>query len=87
MIALGVLSLTCSSAETERSFKTYSWIHDSKRNRLTQDRAKKITYIAHNTKLLCKEPKPDLSDSESESDSELDSDADSERDLIFAFIS
>ena len=33
-IAISILSLPCTSAATERSFNTYSWIHTSKRNRL-----------------------------------------------------
>lgn len=71
-IAVGVLSLPPSSAETERSFKTQSWIHDSKRNRLTTARAGKITYIAHNSKLAHgkkKEQKEPASDSEDDSQS------------------
>jgi len=40
------------SAATERSFSTFAWIHSKKRNRLTSDRAAKITYLAHNWKLM-----------------------------------
>ena len=51
-IALVVLNLPCSTAATERSFKTYSWIHCSKRNRLHNIRTAKLVYISHNIKLF-----------------------------------
>ena len=70
-IAVAILQLPCTSAATERSFSTYGWIHNSKRNRLTADRAGKITYISHNLKLLDKEKviKPEEKEEE-ESDNE-----------------
>lgn len=51
-LAIAILGLPASSAETERSFSTYSFIHTKRRNRLTIDRAGKLMYVAHNQKLL-----------------------------------
>lgn len=51
-IAIAILSLPCTSAATERSFNTYSWIHNAKRNRLSNQRAGKIVYVSHDIKLL-----------------------------------
>lgn len=47
-VAVKFLSLPTTSAACERTFSTYSDIHTKKRNRLTNDRARKIVYIAHN---------------------------------------
>ena len=47
-IATQILNLPCTSAATERSFSTHGWIHSARRNRLTAEKAAKITYIAHN---------------------------------------
>lgn len=51
-IAMRILQLPGSSAGVERSFKTYSNTHTKNRNRLTNDRAGKVVYIAHNSKLM-----------------------------------
>lgn len=51
-LAVAILGLPPSTAATERSFSTYSFIHCKKRNRLTTERAGKLLYIAHNLKLL-----------------------------------
>ena len=51
-VAARILSLPASSAAVERSFSTYSNIHTKKRNRLTNEHASKIVFIAHNLKLL-----------------------------------
>lgn len=53
--AIRILSPPVSSAATERSFSTFSWIHNKKRNRLTNTRAGKITYLACNWKLIHKQ--------------------------------
>lgn len=50
-LAVAILGLPPSSAATERSFSTYSFIHNKRRNRLTIKRAGMLTYIAHNTKM------------------------------------
>lgn len=50
-VAIRILTAPVSSAETERSFKTFSFIHHKRRNRLTTERAGKVTYIAHNWKI------------------------------------
>ncbi|KAI5634309.1 zinc finger BED domain-containing protein RICESLEEPER 2-like [Phthorimaea operculella] len=47
-VAVRILSAPCTSAATERSFSAHSFIHNKIRNRLTTDRAAKITYISHN---------------------------------------
>lgn len=69
-LAVSVLNLPASSAATERSFKTYSWLHNNKTNRLTNERAAKRVYIAHNYKLFKEKNKE--SESESETDSEYE---------------
>lgn len=51
-VATRILSAPISSAATERTNSTYGWIHSNKRNRLTTQRAGKVTYVAHNWKLL-----------------------------------
>lgn len=51
-IAVRILSAPTSSAATERANSTFGWIHNTKRNRLVTKRAGKITYLAHNWKLL-----------------------------------
>lgn len=51
-VAVRILSAPITSAATERSFSTFSWIHNMKRNRLTTQRAGKLTFIAHNWRLL-----------------------------------
>lgn len=56
-IALKILSAPCTSAATERSFSTFSWIHNKRRNRLTTERAGKLTYLSYNWKIKCCEPK------------------------------
>lgn len=53
-IAVAVLELPPTSAATERTFSTNSWIHSSKRNRLTIKRSNIISYIANNSRLLDK---------------------------------
>lgn len=50
-LALKILSAPCTSAATERSFSTFSWIHNKKRNRLTTERAGKLTYLSYNWKM------------------------------------
>lgn len=47
-----ILNLPPTSAATERSFSTYGWIQNAKRNRLTIQRAGKITYISHNMRFF-----------------------------------
>lgn len=51
-LAVAILALPPSSAATERSFSTYAFIHNARRNRLTVRRAGMLTYVAHNLKLL-----------------------------------
>nr|XP_022910916.1 uncharacterized protein LOC111421956 [Onthophagus taurus] len=51
-LAVDILNLPSSTAATERTFSTYGFIHRQRRNRLTVERAGKLTYIAHNYNLL-----------------------------------
>lgn len=50
-IAIAILSAPCTSAATERTFSAQADIHTNKRNKLTTERAGKITYISHNWNL------------------------------------
>lgn len=47
-----IITTPLTSSATERSFKTFGITHSKSRNRLTTGRAGKITYIAHNYKLM-----------------------------------
>ena len=47
-----LLSALVTSAATERTFSVFSWIHNKKRNRLTPERAAKLTFLSYNWKLL-----------------------------------
>ncbi|XP_050310949.1 uncharacterized protein LOC126746653 [Anthonomus grandis grandis] len=47
-LAIDILNLPSSTAASERTFSTYGFIHRQRRNRLTVERAKKLTYVAHN---------------------------------------
>lgn len=51
-VAIKILGAPVTSAATERTFSTFTWIHSKKRNRLTSDKAAKLTYLAYNWKLL-----------------------------------
>ncbi|XP_023319349.1 uncharacterized protein LOC106654530 [Trichogramma pretiosum] len=75
-VAVAILNLPCSSAATERTFSAYGWIHNAKRNRFTAARASKVTYIAHNLKLLNPKKKKDICEleSEEEDDEEIEID-------------
>lgn len=59
-VAVKILSTPATSAATERSFSTFSWIHSKKRNKLTTDRAGKLCTIAHNYKLQQQQIKPKI---------------------------
>lgn len=61
--ALKILSVPATSASVERSFSTFSHIHNKKRNRLNTDRAGKICFIAHNWKLINRRPATEKSSS------------------------
>jgi hypothetical protein len=56
-VAVRILGAPVTSAATERTFSTFSWIHCKKRNRLTTERAGQIAYLSHNWNLLNKTPK------------------------------
>lgn len=51
-VSIKILGTPVTSAATERSFSTFGWIHSKKRNRLTSERAAKMTYLAYNWKLM-----------------------------------
>lgn len=56
-VAIKILGAPVTSAATERTFSTFGWIHSKKRNRLTSERAAKLTYLAYNWKLMHGTPK------------------------------
>jgi len=56
-VEVRILTALCTSAATERAFSTFSWIHSKKRNRLTTERAEKLTYLSYNWKLKNKKVK------------------------------
>lgn len=76
IIAEKILTAPITSAATERSFSTFGNIHTKKRNRLTTERAGKITFIAHNHKLM--NPKRQEETEPSAKRMRLDSDSESE---------
>jgi len=41
-----------SSSAAERNWSTYDFIHNKKRNRLTEDRARDLVYVHSNLRLL-----------------------------------
>lgn len=45
-VAVKSLGAPVTSAATERTFSTFGWIHSKRRNRLTSERAAKLTYLA-----------------------------------------
>lgn len=51
-IAIEILAVPPTSAATERSFSTYSWVHSAKRNRLLTERAGMLTYITQNLRIF-----------------------------------
>jgi len=51
-IALAILEMPPTTATTERSFSTQGFIHLSKQNRLTTERAAKLTFVSHNLKIM-----------------------------------
>ncbi|XP_050500363.1 uncharacterized protein LOC126880510 [Diabrotica virgifera virgifera] len=64
-LAIRFLELPATSAACERSFSSYSGIHTNKRNGLTNTRASKIGYVAHNLKLMAELQPSESSSSES----------------------
>ncbi|CAH1100389.1 unnamed protein product [Psylliodes chrysocephalus] len=46
-VAVKILSISATSASTERTFPTFSAVHTKKKNKLTTRRAIKLTYITH----------------------------------------
>lgn len=50
-VAVRILEIPSSSAASERNWSTFSYIHDKKRNRLTNERVMKLVYIYSNYKL------------------------------------
>ncbi|XP_074100402.1 uncharacterized protein LOC141528314 [Cotesia typhae] len=74
-VAEKILSLPATSAATERSFSTQGWIHSKKRNKLTNERVKKITYISYNMKLFANQKNSRLHDQSELLDSSTDTDS------------
>ena len=57
-IASKILSLPSTTAAVERSFSTYGNIHTAKRNRLSNDTAKKLVFISQNIKYAIESEAP-----------------------------
>lgn len=59
-VAIRILGAPVTSAATERTFSSFAWIHSKKRNRLSSERAAKLTYLSYNWKLMdsLSKPKP-----------------------------
>ena len=53
-MAIKVLAQPTSACSCERSWSTYGFIHDKKRNRLHADRACNLVYVFSNLRLLLK---------------------------------
>ncbi|CAB4430829.1 unnamed protein product [Rhizophagus irregularis] len=52
-VAVRILAIPSSSAASERNWSNFSYIHEKKRNRLTDERVLKLVYIYSNYKLNC----------------------------------
>lgn len=50
-LALQLLSIPASSAQIERVFSNWSYVHSNSRNRLTFERSKKLVHVYHNLKI------------------------------------
>jgi hypothetical protein len=59
-MAIRILMIPSSSAASERNWLAFSYIHDKKRNQLTNEQVMKLVYIYSNYKLIC--PKQESSD-------------------------
>ena len=57
-IACKLLNLPSTTASVERSFSTYANIHTAKRNKLSNDKAKKLVFISQNIKYATKAELP-----------------------------
>ena len=57
-IASKILNLPSTTAAVERSFSTYANIHTAKRNKLSNDRARKLVFISQNIKYATAPDKP-----------------------------
>lgn len=53
-IAIKLMQLPASSAQIERLFSNWSYVHSSIRNRLTFERSKKLLHIYYSLKILDK---------------------------------
>jgi hypothetical protein len=51
-VAARMLGAPVTSAATERTFSTFSGMHSKKRNRLSKERAAKLTLLSYNWKLM-----------------------------------
>jgi hypothetical protein len=51
-LAKKLLKIPASSAQLERLFSSYSFVHNKKRNRLTNRRSKKLVFLYHQLKLM-----------------------------------
>ena len=51
VLAMRILSLTCSSSACERNFSVFQQIHTKRRNRLLHDKMRDLVFIKFNSKL------------------------------------
>jgi hAT family C-terminal dimerisation region len=51
-LAKKLLKIPASSAQLERLFSSYSFVHNNRRNRLTNRRSKKLVFLYHQLKLM-----------------------------------
>ncbi|CAG9790290.1 unnamed protein product [Diatraea saccharalis] len=81
-VALRVLTAPCTFAATESSFSTQAFIHSAKRNRLTSERAAKITFLSYNWNLLHKSKEKKSCFTEGNGEGSLDKFCDASQDDI-----
>ena len=72
-IASTVLNIPPTSAAVERSFSRQSWLHSARRNRLSNENAAKLVYIAHNRHVQTKSKKSSCASFSADNTSNLDS--------------
>lgn len=58
-VAKPIIEMVCSSAASERGWSTFRFIHSRLRNKLTNDRVKKLVFVYTNCAMLDEEDKYD----------------------------
>ncbi|CAH2010639.1 unnamed protein product [Acanthoscelides obtectus] len=62
-VAIRILSMPSTSVFVERSFSTFSFLHDKKRHKLNTKRARKLCYISHIGKVIHRRKAPGINKS------------------------